>query len=32
MADELELETAIRPTSVELYFLTKPLLATQFAP
>jgi hypothetical protein len=28
----LKLEAAIRPTSVELYFLTKPLLATQFAP
>ena len=28
----LELETAIRPTSVELHFLTKPALATQFAP
>jgi hypothetical protein len=25
----LELETAIRPTSVELHFLTKPALATQ---
>jgi hypothetical protein len=28
----LELETAIRPTSAELHFLTKPVLATQFAP
>jgi hypothetical protein len=28
----LELETAIRPTSAELHFLTKPALATQFAP
>src|SRR5260370_1152239 len=28
----LELESAIRPTSGELQFLTKPLLATQFAP
>ncbi len=28
----LELETAIRPSSVELHFLTKPALATQFAP
>ena len=28
----LELETAIRPTSVEFHFLTKPALATQFAP
>jgi hypothetical protein len=28
----LELETAIRPTSTELHFLTKPALATQFAP
>ena len=28
----LELETAIRPTSTELHFLTKSVLATQFAP
>ncbi len=28
----LKLETAIRPTSAELHFLTKPALATQFAP
>jgi hypothetical protein len=28
----LELQTAIRPTSAELHFLTKPALATQFAP
>ena len=28
----LELETAIRPTSVELHFLTKPGSATQFPP
>jgi hypothetical protein len=28
----LELETAIRPTSAELHFLTKPVLTTQFAP
>ena len=28
----IDLEAAIRPTSVELHFLTKPLLATQFAP
>jgi len=28
----LELESAIRPTSVELHFLTKPVLTTQFAP
>jgi hypothetical protein len=28
----LELEAAIRPTSAELHFLTKPVLATQFAP
>jgi hypothetical protein len=28
----LELETAIRPTSAELHFLTKPALATQFPP
>jgi hypothetical protein len=28
----LELETAIRPTSVELHFLTKQGLASQFAP
>jgi len=28
----LELETAIRPTNAELHFLTKPALATQFAP
>jgi hypothetical protein len=27
----LELETAIRPTSAELHFLTKSALATQFA-
>jgi hypothetical protein len=27
-----EPETAIRPTSAELHFLTKPALATQFAP
>ena len=36
-ADEIltafvELESVIRPTSAELHFLTKPLLATQFAP
>ncbi len=28
----LELETAIRPTSAELELVTKPALATQFAP
>jgi hypothetical protein len=28
----VELETAIRPTSAKLHFLTKPALATQFAP
>src|SRR6266576_465764 len=28
----LELESAIWPTSFELHFLTKPVLATQFAP
>jgi len=28
----LELESAIRPASVDLSLLTKPLLATQFAP
>jgi hypothetical protein len=28
----LELETAIRPTSAELELVTKPVLATQFAP
>jgi len=28
----LELETAIRPTSAQLHFLTKPALAKQFAP